>query len=532
MKVQRLTIYLLRDVHAFADAIDADKKPESLEIMPSFGQAMRFYYAVRPPTRPAWLRFVEPALTEVPEHILSSSSSGLLLLRVDERIFAVTFGYGRGLIDQSKIHRQFGLRVALNAVDPSQLRSMDTKTFEDMVVTRNTQSSRSSDLPTFGIDITRDILRAATGEPRDPTLCRRISGADPVVVNKEIKISELADFCRTLVGVYNSDSYKADFAWIDQLALVQESDVADRLDGLVVSQLRASDVSRLHLATPDPIDPADVESFRINGARAHEFVELDIDAYVENLGAKRGDITLDRLKRWKVGVRYSRSSELDDRWNVYQCLVAEERLGDRQYALIEGRWFAISESLAAEVNEFADGVGVSSLTLPAARKGESEPDYTKRVAVEIGASVLSVDAKIRRPGGASSGIELCDLLTVERELLHIKRKSRSSTLSHLFAQGRVSALTLLQDGTYRNKVRALIKETAPSSVEATWQETVPSGSQKFDASKYTVSYVVIANSSQSGNHWLPFFSKLNFMHTARELRRMGFEVSLTRVGIV
>jgi uncharacterized protein (TIGR04141 family) len=51
-------------------------------------------------------------------------------------LFAITFGYGRGFLDLSRIEHRFGLRVALNRIDPSQIRSLDTKTFEDMVVTK------------------------------------------------------------------------------------------------------------------------------------------------------------------------------------------------------------------------------------------------------------------------------------------------------------------------------------------------------------------------------------------------------------
>ena len=59
---------------------------------------------------------------------------------------------------------------------------MDTKTFEDIVVTKRTQTSRSSDLPSFRINIARDIVRAVTGEPEDSNFATRLAGSDALVM--------------------------------------------------------------------------------------------------------------------------------------------------------------------------------------------------------------------------------------------------------------------------------------------------------------------------------------------------------------
>jgi uncharacterized protein (TIGR04141 family) len=166
-----------------------------------------------------------------------------------------------------------------------------------------------------------------------------------------------------------------------------------------------------------------------------------------------------------------------------------------------------------------------------ARVGEKEPDYNKRLAASDGSRFLVLDAQIKRPGGASSGIELCDLLASNGELIHVKRKSRSATLSHLFAQGIVSASTLLQDGYFRDQIRATIEEIANPESRDQWLSLVPDSEGYVDRSRYAVSYVVIANSSRQGNDWLPFFSKLNLMQSGRQLSNMGFSFHLSRVSV-
>lgn len=78
-----------------------------------------FFWQSRPATPPPWVAFLDPVLTEVPECLRSSSASGLLLVKIADHHFALTFGYGRSLLDQAKVVRQFGLRVALNTIDHS-----------------------------------------------------------------------------------------------------------------------------------------------------------------------------------------------------------------------------------------------------------------------------------------------------------------------------------------------------------------------------------------------------------------------------
>lgn len=252
MKARRLTFYLLRqDVAEFEDALDTEKASVAVDLDPSAGVDGRFVYVQPRPSVPSWVGFVQPVLADELGSLRSSSTSALLLLRTSGRIFALTFGYGRSLLDLSKIEYQFGLRVALNRIDPRQIRSLDTKTFEDLVVTTNTQASKSAELPTFGVDVSRDILRAVTGEPRDQSVTKRIAGADSLVMGVKAPVTELPAICDDLLVAFEADDYKTDFGWIDQLSLVRDSASIGALNDLLVEQLRSGATGSTHLAMPD-----------------------------------------------------------------------------------------------------------------------------------------------------------------------------------------------------------------------------------------------------------------------------------------
>lgn len=526
--MRRVTLYLLEEVVEPDDALDPEKPNSVLEVAANGNLEGRFYYSRSHPKPPPWVRWVTPFLESEPTGVSTASASGLLVVKRSGRFFAVTFGYGRSLLNFTKVVRQFGLRATLNRVDPGQIRSMDTKTFEDMVVTRNTQTSKSSDLPSFGVDILRDILRAVTGEPRDRSYVRAMSGSDALVVSLAKDLTDLHELLDFSLTAFEDTAYKSDFDWIDQMSIVPSGSVHERLDSLLVEQLAAGDTSRTHMAMPEPLDWQDIDAFQISGTRKREYPDLDLDLYLSSHDPS--DLTVKRLKERRVAIRYARGGGFLPTWTVYQCLVSEQRENGQLYVLIEGRWFEISETLVERVDDFVSALPRSSIGLTDAMPGETEPEFNERMSRSVSGRVLKLDAKIKRPGSASSGIEFCDLLGSNGELVHVKRKSRSSTLSHLFAQGLISATALVDDGIYRDAVRDTIREVAEPAELASWLGLVPDSASSVRQARYTISYVVLANSSASGTDWLPFFSRLNLMQQGRQLRNMGYNVAITRLN--
>lgn len=534
MKSKRLTFYLLNEnVVNYRDAIDSDKTEGvvALKLDASRGIDGCFYYIESCSNIPAWVEFVQQVLSEKLDSILSSSTAALLLLRVSDRIFALTFGYGRFLLDLSKIEYQFGLRVALNLINPRQIRSLGTKIFQDLVISNNIQASKSVELSSFGMDPSRDILRAVTGEPRDHKFSKSIAGADSLVMGVKAAATELPSICNDLLAAFRSDDYKSEFGWIDHLSLVRDQPSIEALNNLLVEQLRAGKTESTHLAMPESIEWEDIDGFKIGGTRDYVYEDLDLDEYLHRLGGEQVNITVANLKKRPVQVRFGRSGNFDKRWNLYQCIVTEQRFNGRLHVLIEGRWLAISSSLVERVDNFIAELPEARISLPAARKGEVEADYNARLVESLPGRLVKLDARIKRPDGASSGIEFCDILSDEGDLIHVKRKSRSATLSHLFAQGSVSVSTFINDGGFRNEVRKLIEEEVSEEVQNLWLRLVPKAGEVVDRSKYRITYAVITNSNRRGNDWLPFFSKLHLMQQGRQLIMMGFSISVTRISI-
>lgn len=120
-------------------------------------------------------------------------------------------------------------------------------------------------------------------------------------------------------------------------------------------------------------------------------------------------------------------------------------------------------------------------------------------------------------------IEICDLLTSDGKLLHLKKRGKSSTLSHLFAQGVTSAELLMQSPEFRAEAREIA-----ATVDAAFADVLPEA--RPDRDEFEVAYVVITRSRrQDAPLTLPFFSVVNLRAAAQRLGGFGFRVSVAAV---
>lgn len=135
---------------------------------------------------------------------------------------------------------------------------------------------------------------------------------------------------------------------------------------------------------------------------------------------------------------------------------------------------------------------------------KDENEYN--VALSTNLNALCLDAKNLTYGGGSSKIEVCDILTQKKEFIHIKKSDGSSSLSHLFAQGFVSAELFVQDKEFRKMVRDKLLN---SPYDQLFTEERPPIDQ------YSVVYGIVTTSKKKLS--IPFFSKINL----KIIKRVG-----------
>lgn len=520
----QLQIYLLKESVASAKDAQRDLKviirdlPAPLEGILVTRQSFM--------NTPKWAGFLEDGMGIQLEELKSTSASALVLLKSSGRWFAVSYGYGRTFLDPSKIERRFGMKVVLNCIDPDQVRSIDSRTVEEMTFHTRRQASRTSDVSAFRLDASRDLLRGVTGIPRDSSLASRISGAESVTVSAQVTMADLPTKCAELLAVYGGEEYKQRFAWIDNLQLVSDPDEIKDLDAALDAALSSNATDRMHLAPPETLDWENVSGFYYwDPENSSRFVDLDIDDALSIIRHNSHvPLTAESLHRRHLWVEYREQEIPLARFTMHSCLVFETDIDDRMYVLSDGDWHCIDVDWADGVRRRVERIrSADEIGLPESSAGEVESVYNERAAAAIGATLL--DRCIVRYGPSGDQFEVCDILTPQGQLVHVKRKTQSATLSHLFNQGVNSAGMLAHDADFR---RAAHDAAAKNGIDLTGVFPV----EGVIPNNFEVVFGIVAKPNSRWPRSLPFFSQLSLSEATRNLENLGYRVALTLIPTV
>ena len=518
---QRLNIFLFKDGTARDQVLRDDIGQLAVApISADLGFEGEIITKGTPPNPPRWRQFVQSGTEQELGALYNQSASCLIVLSAHARVFAVSFGFARHWIDESRIVRRFGMIVTLNTVHPDRIRSVDREEFETIQRKTRSQTSTSSSMENFGLNVQRDLVRSVTGQPEDQDFARHVTGADNLIITAPIAFGQLGDKCGESLDHFGRNAYRERYGWIDNFARVSDPLLVTELDAALVDALRTRSLDGAFLTPPDTLDTQEHRGFRYTGQRkgAAPYPDLRMEDFYERIDP--AGITIEKLKQW--GIReYTTNEDFPSRkFRVYDAVIFEAPRGDKLYVLSLGEWFEIAQDHVAAVNtEIAQIADYEGLVLDDAQSGESEGQYNERVANNSGGQLALLDANLVRYGGGRSSIEVCDLLAADRNFIHVKAKTKSSTLSHLFAQGLNSAQAF-RDVRFRELAHAICPATHTSIFE---------GEPRI--SDHTVTFAIITAAPGDLHDALPFFSKQSLANSTRELLNMGYQVRLKKIPL-
>lgn len=534
-RTQKLTVYLLKStVTQFDDAFVEDADVTAIPLKANLNIDGAIYYKASPSHSPSWASFIQdiaaPDLTTI---LRSQHSSVIALFRASKRIFAFVFGYGRALLSPAAYERDFGIKVVLNAVDPDKIRCIDTHSLEEIPVLTRQQASRLSALELFDLDRDSELVRAIVGTPRSGllkgtlSLGKSIAGAEALAMSIKTEATSLVALCEGLLTLYTLQDYqKHGFDWIDNLKHITDPQLCYTLNSLLLDTLLKRDSDRVTLAPPEVLDWDDVEGFRYStdpNTRREPFADIAISDFYDthrDLAA----MSLDELLGVRVTVRMSTAGIDAKRYNLFDCVVFDTDHAGTRYVLSNGLWFSLDKSFAAEVTDFVKSLPESAVTLPKADPKEYEEDYSLR-AHKADPALAHMDQRTVKPPGVRTAIEVCDLFSADRQFIHIKPYKGSSTLSHLFSQGTVSADLFQNDVGFRKAARDRVHETRKALASKIPLTHDP------DTHEFEIVYAVIAKTGWSApwQQHLPFFAQLNLRQAAMMLKSRGYKVAVKMI---
>lgn len=516
LKTNKLNIYLIKNKYSDEDSIT--KIADDIEITKVVidGVGM-FYYKKSFTNPPDWLSSFFNNHTSIDaSHFFGSGTKAVLIVKIPHknkvRFFAIPFGSGRFLLRDFCYEERFGLITSLNILESKSIRGIDKRTLSTNPKSSREQIARASEAVDFQIDFEKDLIQSITGRSTDIAFGNVVTGKEALSVSAKIDISNIKEFLKKSLTTYDKKDYQINFKWIDQIKEVKIQDTIDKLNEKLIKKISSKD-EEVWLAVPTIIDWSDFKGFKYSTRkkdRLHD--ELELPTFIDETGISISSI--EDLENAFITCWEASADDYSYKWNVFACLNAEIDIGKKKYFLSNSKWYEINTEFVTAVNKAFDDIKQIDLKLPDYNH-KDEGEYNIAAATQINA--LCLDAKNLPYGGGHSKIEFCDILTTDKKLIHVKKDGGSSLLSHLFAQGFVSAELLLTDENFRQKV---IKDLLTSA----YKSVVPAIKPK--ASDYKIVYAIITKKKKLS---IPFFSKVVLKNNKKILEAYGFEIYLSKI---
>lgn len=511
---------LLREATRFREV---DVHPPGVE-----GVVWRLFVRSKPAQRAAWTQNVEPIVVGPSglNRLKAQSSAGVLLVGIQERVFAVTFGTGHHALEPVTIEPGFGLRVTANVVAQDRVTSANTKGFNQSARSQKTILPAASAFADLGVEPAEEWIRQLSGKVTDSDFAATAAGADSLKLNiREFSLRALPGKLQQILEHYEDDAYRESFPFLDNFTrLAKGNPLVAELDAVAAERVRNRD-PELAFAAPDPFEQLAIHHYRLSYYRYADLDELATESVYEVLDTfkQRDDI----LHRVSVRALNEDDEDVDRTYDLYDYLQVEvEHADGGRYALTSGSWFRVDRDYLVEVEQYVEGLEDLTDPLglkdwdPTALKPKKKSDtaeglYNEGLAKDRKWQLLDkknlVYSRYRR-------IEVCDVLTPARELLCVKNATKSSTLSHLFAQGSVSA-ALMHERKYQDHLMKFMRKIRKDAEYGRRED-------------WTFVYAIATAKPGPLGKSLFFFSKVNLMVNARQIEALGYRVAVAKIQIV
>lgn len=471
---------------------------------------------------PIWVNQVGSLLAEpITAAMTSRSPGGLMVVRRNQRTFVLAFGHAWQKLDDQWVERDFGLRIALNAIPKEDVIEIKAEQVFAKWHLSSERAPRASAVSEFGVDFDRDLVAAVEGIPKlRPELGLLIRGSVSLRVKLPIAMLPVVlDLCSL---EFDSFAYKANWPEIDKISQLKD-------DRLVVILEEALDADLSDPLRRDRIVMFTPSQRRGESILANAFVYgrmlkapasvpyLTVQGWVSNLARNHESPSVASAKRSHIHLLDDDGAEVHD-CSAFQCFGYEYSDGNETYILSSGVWYEVVTDFVQSIEARLKQIPLPTISLPLWNGTDREGVYNAACCVSNG--LLNFDAKNLNFGGGQSKFEFCDVFDpVSKTLFFAKIVSRSSGMSHLTEQVRRTAQLLFEvDSGYRKELQDIFAKHHPNA-DSSWLKGRPRHGD------WNLCMVSLGRASKD----LPFFAKCGLAKLYKDLTEQGHTVSFLSV---
>lgn len=488
------------------------------------------YFGTSDPKTPRWAELLSPMFHGL--DVLNQTNRLVIFMPVRKRTFALCFGYGGGALEWDCLETSFGLRFAARKLKPDQVTELRSRRIDATARTQEVSVATGGELRDLGVELEGEFVRKLVGrlDSGIEDVGGSVVAGDSISFRSGTNLHAVKEILGRMLDEVTGSEAQDEFEFIDALDPLRNSSqmvkdlmvllgskVLERNEDGVPDRVKAFDVQVVEFAPPDDVKTDEVDSYVLTySSRSVSFADPSLEALrtaIAEAGVRRGHTFLTDARVTAIGadgVERSKALALVH-WLVFEAGTSSDR-----YVLTLGRWFQLrehyTEKLNADLKKIPDVTAdLGLIPWPTGDEG----DYNLEAA-KADPDLLHMDKDQVSSDGRGT-IEVCDLLHIDGYLIHVKRYNGSQTLSHLFAQGAVSASLLNGSEDFRNEFEGKVKAKDPR-----FAGTAKDAPQR-------VTYAIGLADERNLPLDLPTFSKVNLRDLAQRLRNARVEPTLARI---
>lgn len=447
------------------------------------------------------------------------SNKAIMMLRYNEKIFSIVYGYGRTMLNNAAIEKNFGLRTAINLISDEYIKSLATLNISDDYVDTQKQALNFVSQHSFLVNTNSEILKSISGKASKDSIFSSVYGSDNILfsANSNSTIKEILD---KLIEASNSQTYKEKgFEWIDYIQSVKDISVVEELNIKLIEAVRTwTENEQLKICLNKVFDFGKIGGYFIKGMNqglnfANFFDEIPEELFF-NYIVENNNNNIQKLRSSSLYYWNTESNLAEKVDSIYNCILFETDYENEKYFLNNGDWFKIEENYYEMIIAKINSIPKSSLSVIPCKPEWDEGRFNVELSQTDSKKYKLFDKNnFQKTEWRKSKVEPADIITNDGKFLHIKKGGASSKLSHLFAQGLVSSQLLKNEPGFREFIDCEVKDIFKKDYTDSIKPEIVFGiiDHRFDKPR---------------EKFLPVFSMINLCQVYDSINNLGYTCSI------
>lgn len=473
-----------------------------------------FFYRSSPPATPEWVEIAKGFASLGQVDLSTSSSGGILLLKIKNRIMGCCFGSSVSNVNREEIVEDFGLGVAYSRILPRNTKSIESFTLSANPITNNRSAAIPTNQGNFNVDLNLENITELSGFVYSKSRHILIKGKEFFSTPSPLNLREIIELCEHLLIDYIDASRDDNYIRLTSTRKIKSKNLINILNDELIKKIKKKeDVFLVDFELRE-----NVGGYKLS-PKGDILPSLSIDDLYGEI-PPRG-VTIAYLKVKEV-YPYDQNDQALPAWKVFKCLFSEVNIGTNSYILYKGNWYGIDNAYLDGLRDFIRQHEIDNLDeiLCTVWDGNmDEGDFNDLAAANAGGQCW--DKKGYRHPNFDYPIEFCDILTSDF-IIHMKKLKSSALNSHLLMQTAVSAQLLTNDPGLREWIAEISKKVFRRNILLTRTREL-----KNPRTSYLIG--LMSTSQKSLADSLPFFSLISFNFVIKRIQQSGFDVALGKV---